>query len=705
MHDALTMSPGRNDPCPCGSGKKYKRCCLPDAAPQTPAGAGVLRYTAGGGRTRTSPRRADATRIFQQALAYHQAGQLPQARTLYQKVLKVHPRHADAIRLLGAVAYQRGELADAERLIRKALEIKPDFPEAYSGLGVVLQEQGRIPEAVECLQRAVALKPDFFEAHSNLGLALKAQGHLEEAIACHQRALAINPNYPDAYNNLGVALRDSERPEEAAAAYQRAIALKPGYAEAYNNLGVALKDLGRLDEAAASYQKAIAIRIDYAEAYTNLGMVQKAQGKPVEAVASYRRALALRPDLLEAYLNLAGALKDLRQFDEAVACYKKAIAIKPDYAEAYSGLGSFLRESGKLDEAVAYHEQAFTLKPDCADAYRMWAHCKKCTVDDLPIAARVEALLAKPDVGEKQRCALHYALGKIYDDLKQYDQAFMHYHRANQIDSVNFPFDRAQHSAMIDGLIQTFTPEFFDRYRSFGSPSDVPMLVMGMMRSGTTLVEQIISSHPQVYGAGELSVCEQVAALLKPDVPHALTQEKLRNMAESYLNFLRVFSPDAPHIIDKLPLNFLNLGYFHLLFPQGRMIHCMRNPVDTCLSIYFHKFGGYHPYAYDLENLAFYYREYLRLMQHWRSVLPPGIFMEVQYEELVADQEAVSRKLIAFCGLEWDERCLEFYKNERPVSTASSWQVRQPIYTSSTARWKRYEPYLGPLAQLLEGAP
>ena len=702
------MSPGRNDPCPCGSGLKYKRCCLPSAGrqerhrsdaprseshhPQPPAGARLSKQD-------------EATRIFQQAVACHQAGRLPQAQTLYRRALKLHPRHADATRLLGALEYQRGRLTQAERLIREALAIQPEFPEAYSGLGVVLQAQGNIPEAIECLQRAVALKPEFFEAHSNLGLALQAQGKGEQAIACHQRAIALNSNYPDAYNNLGVALRDSQRPEEAVTAYRRAIALKPDYAEAHNNLGVALKDLNRLDEAAAYYQKAITLRVDYAEAYTNLGMVQKAQGKPVEAVASYRRALALRPELVEAYTNLAGALKDLRQFEEAIACYKKAIALKPDCAEAYTGLGSFLRESGKLEEAVAYHERAFTLKPDCADAYRMWAHCKKCTADDLPIAARVEALLAKSDASEKQQCALHYALGKIYDDLKQYDQAFLHYHRANQIDSVNFPFDRAQHSAMIDGLIQTFTPEFFERYRSFGSSSDVPMLVMGMMRSGTTLVEQIISSHPRVYGAGELSVCEQAAALLKPDVPQALTQEKLRSLAEGYVNFLRVFSPDAPHIIDKLPSNFLNLGFFHLLFPQGRMIHCRRHPVDTCLSIYFHKFGGYHPYAYDLENLAFYYQEYLRLMQHWRRVLPPTVFMEVQYEELVADQEAVSRRLIAFCGLEWDDRCLEFYKNERPVSTASSWQVRQPIYKSSTARWKRYEPHLGPLAQLLAGAP
>lgn len=668
------------------------------------------------------------------ATQQHQAGNIRQAEELYRGVLAVDANNSDALHYLGVICYQRRNYQTAVDYIQKAIGINSRVPSYYSNLGLIFQSMGLPKKAEDYQRQAISLNPAYPEAYNNLGTALYAQGRLEDAAAAYKQALSARPQYPEALYNLGIILRDQGKHEEALGLYDRAIALRPDYAEAYNNKGFALQELDRHEEALECYKKAIEIKPDYAESLNNLGVAYLAQGKADEAIERYKKAIGIKPDYAEAYNNLGYALEDRRKHDEAVEAYKKAVSLKPDYAEAYNNMGLALKEAGRLDEAVANHKKAAELKPDFAKAhnnigniyqqqgkfelatesylkaieiqhdlaaaYRNLVSCRKFAPGDDELLSTIEGFLEKGGLKEEDESDLYFALGKINDDLGHYGKAFGHYKKANDYEKTRYEFDRDKHSEYIDKIISAYTKEYFAERRLWGSGSGLPVLIVGMMRSGTTLVEQIIASHPKAFGAGELNFWDEQERRL--DEQKSVLDDKFADsMAAEGIAHLRSFSPDAVRITDKMPHNFMRIGLFHLAFPHARIIHCMRNPVDSCLSIYFHKFGGYHPFAYDLENIAFFCSGYMRLMKHWRSVLPREIFLEVQYEELVEDQEGVSRMLLDFCGLEWNDQCLRFYEHDRAVRTASNWQVRQPVYKSSKERWRNYEPFLGPLASLM----
>lgn len=392
--------------------------------------------------------------------------------------------------------------------------------------------------------------------------------------------------------------------------------------------------------------------------------------------------------------------------EEVLEAHIRAAELKPGLAAVYNNMGGIYQEQGKFEKTAEAHNKAIATDENFAPVYLA---CRKFKEEDAGFIDNLQRLLERDGIKEEETASLRFALGKINDDLGRYEKAFFNYKEANRIENKKYEFDREKHAGHISRIMETFTPEFFAERRNIGAGHDLPIMVLGMIRSGTTLVEQIISSHPRVHGAGELNFWNDIEKKHNPDgvagPPEAgygmISGETALQIAQKYVDCLRSFSKTAWHITDKTPGNFLCIGLIHLVFPKARIIHLKRNPVDTCLSIYFHKFAGYHPYGYDLDNLVFYYRQYQRLMEHWRGVLPTDVFHEVQYEDLVKEHEKTSRELIGFCELPWDERCLRFHQTERPVKTCSNWQVRQPIYKSYTARWKRYEPYLGPLSALL----
>jgi len=668
-------------------------------------------------------------------MKHHQSGNLEKAEFIYKKVLDAEPGNAEALHLLGLIYFQARNHERALGLIQRAIAINASVPSFYSNLGLIFQELCHPDIAIRNFQKAIALNPNYAEAHNNLGTALYSIRRYDDALASYQRATAIRSDYAEAHYNIGIVLKALGRPDDAIASYRKALQIRPNYPEAENNMGFIYQEQEKNDDAFEHYQKALSLRPDYVEAHNNIGAVYLAQGKPEEAIESYRRALALNPRYAEAYNNLGYALADQRKFDEAVENYHKALALKPDYADAHNNLGLSLKELGKLDEAIACFDRAIQLQPDFskaftnkgivfqqmgrfddamdayvksitlkqnyAPAYRNLVQCRKMTEADLPMLTLLEGHLLNAKMSKEDESDVHFALGKIYDDLGQPEKAFAHYKLANDYEHTCYTFDSAQHGAMIQATIDTFTPEFFEQRRDWGCGSDLPILILGMMRSGTTLVEQILSSHPFVFGAGELDFWSEQGKKYPAESMQELTKEGVSSLSDDYIAYLRKFSSDAKHITDKMPNNYLKIGLIHLAFPKARIIHCRRHPVDICLSIYFHKFGGYHPYAYDLDELVSYYQHYDRLMGHWKSILPPDVFFEVQYEELISDQEGVSRKIIEFCGLDWDEQCLHFYDNARPVKTASCWQVRQPLYTSSAERWRNYEQFIGPLSRLL----
>jgi len=565
--------------------------------------------------------------------------------------------------------FKDGRLREAEAACRAAVENDPDNPAAWHLLGRLAMREGAAGKAAGFFSRALArygadTRPErLAETSKSLGDALRATGQLDAAEAGYRRALAFMPRYPEALNNLGALLRQMGRPEEALACFDSALAQAPELTAALLNLARLHHAQGRLEAAADGYRRALATEPGLVEAEAGLGRVLRALGRGAEAEPHLRRALALKPGLATAQADLGQVLDELGRHEEAAAAFEAAIRARPDFTRAYLGL----------------------------------VRCKRFSADDGELLERVEGFVRGAQLAEDDAINLHYALGKIRDDLGEYDRAWRHYAEANRLQHLSMSYDGAEHARLIDRLIQSFTPEFIARGRAAGSDSEVPVFIVGMARSGTTLVEQILSSHPEVEAGGELRVMHQEIMELDR---RRYAPEAMRAAAERYLAQLRADAPGARRVTDKWPYNHLHLGVIHLLFPRARILHCVRDPVDTCLSIHFQRFTESHPYACDLEDLAFFYRQYRRLMDHWRRVLPPETLLEVRYEELVADPERVSREMVQFCGLDWDAACLQFHSKAGAVRTPSSWQVRQPIYTRSVQRWRNYEPYIGPLLGL-----
>jgi tetratricopeptide (TPR) repeat protein len=619
---------------------------------------------------------------MQQAVAHHQAGRLAEAEAIYRAVLQVEPWHAHALHLLGVIAHQAG----------------------------------RHQEALDLIGRALAAGGPHPVFHSNLSAVYLALRCFDEAAAQAGEAVRLNPTLADAHHNLGVARRELGRLADAEAAFRAALLRNPGHADARSNLGATLHRQGRLPEALEVLREAVRLAPSHAQSRNDLGGVLLARGDTEEAVGRLREALRLDPALYDAHNNLGVAMRDLGHIDEALGHFREALRLRPDSPAAHNNIGFTLEAQGYPREALAEFQEALRREPN--DTMALLALSALSLADHYDFTedelGRIEALAARPDLPDDERARAHFALARARDRAGAYGEAFTHYSRANAMRKqvaalAGFAYDSDAHRLLVDQLAAAFTPEWFGHARSFGSDSDLPVFVVGMMRSGTTLAEQILASHPRVFGAGELSDIGRLVGALPettlggrpyPECLANLYPVPARGLAERHLRRLRERGGAAERVIDKQPFNFLHLGLIATLFPRARLIHCRRDPIDTCLSCFVQYFGKPHPFALDLAHLGHYYREYERLMDHWRRVLPVPMF-ELHYEELTADQDGVSRRLVEFCGLEWDQRCLRFHETQRPVRTASTLQVRRPMYRSSVGRWRRYEAHLGPLLEAL----
>ncbi|HTZ72242.1 MAG TPA: tetratricopeptide repeat protein [Acetobacteraceae bacterium] len=656
-------------------------------------------------RTRRARR---AVAAFPDALRHFRAGRLADAEALCLRILAVDPSHADSLHLLGIIAGRGADHQAAASWIRRAIECAPGRASYHNSLGNVLRQLGQDAAAIIAYREAVRLWPDFAEAHGNLGLVLREQGQVMEAIASLRCAVALKPDFTAAHTALGNALHDEGAFEEAVACHRRAIAHQPGLAAGYYNLANALIALGRVAQAVACYRRALELQPDYPEALTNLGNALHQSGNLAEAVACHQQAVALRPDYVYGLNNLGNALREQGLLDDAVACHRRAIALRPGYPEAHVNLGNELQEQGRLDEAVDAYELAVALAPRRAEFWHMLANTGRVAADSAH-ARRIAVLAAELDsLSVAEQMHLHFALG-IVGQGKDAASSFRHLLEANRLKRTTFAYDEAATLAMFSRIRQTFTADFLASRRGTGMASPVPVFVVGMPRSGTTLVEQILASHKQVHGAGELPDLPRLLAVLErpdaglclPEAAHVLPPEAMRAVGAAYLDGVRMRAPKAARIVDKLPGNFLRLGLIHLALPQAKIIHIARDPVDTCLSCFAKLFSGHLPYAYDLAELGRFYRAYEGLMAHWREILPPGTMLELRYEHLVSDIETETRRLLTHCDLPWDDACLAFHENRRAVQTFSATQVRRPLYASSIGRWGAYGHLAGPLLEAL----
>ncbi len=493
---------------------------------------------------------------------------------------------------------------------------------------------------------------------------------------------------------------------QAVSCYQKLLATGPARAETLNSLGAALCKLGRYQDAEASFRKAIGRKPNHPDAHGNLGAVYLWKGKFKEAEHSLRRALKLGPQNLDHRSNLALTLAYMGRLCDATAQYDCVLKSAPRHPAALHGLGLIAGLEGRFDQAAALFQRALAVAPGMSQAWAALVGVRRMSASDADWRERAEQIAAS-GLAPMEEASLRFAIGKYCDDVGEFERAFKSYRRANELmKTVADDYLPDNRTRLVDDLIRTHTREAIAAATAGADEWTKPVFVVGMMRSGTTLAEQILASHPAVASSGELPFWNDTVRAHESLVRQRSPDEALRaRLAQGYRDVLTRQGEDATRIVDKAPVNSDYLGLIHSVFPRARIIYMSRDPVDTCLSCYFQQFSPTQNFTMDLHDLAHYYREHRRLMAHWRSVLPPEAILEVPYAGLIADQEGWSRRMLEFLGLPWDARCLEFHRTERAVVTASFWQVRQKIYGDSLQRWRNYRRFLGPLRKLRELDP
>jgi len=571
--------------------------------------------------------------------------------------------------------------------------------EAEFQSAVRLQNSGRLEEAQIAYHNVLAAAPDHADAHHNLGLIHLNRGQAAAALPYLYYSLELKPQLSVAHNTLGNALRKLGRQAEAEAAFRNSVELDPRHALAWFNLADLLSSAGRSGEAEKAYRSAISARPDYAEAHLNLGNVLRGQKRYEEALACLQKLVTIAPRYAFAHNNLGNILRDLDRLEEAEEAYAHAVEADPHYAMAWLNLGTVRNHLGKMSQAADALKQALVIAPRYGEAFMQLCSTVKLTPDDR-LVADMHRHYADQATPQRDRMYMAFGLGSAYDRAGRHDEAFAHFAEGNRLKRATLAFDIASERRLVSNIREQFSAAFFATARPAPITDATPVFIIGMMRSGTTLMEQILASHPEVTGADELPWMPDIAFGFSKDglrYPHyvpSLSVAELTHMGEDYLHRLRKRFGTGPRFItDKLPGNFLTIGLIHLALPKAKIIHMQRDPYDTCLSIYTTLFASLHHYAYDMAELGEFFLLYRSLMAHWDEVLPGRIYHQ-RYEELVAEPEANIRKILDFCGLSFDRACLDFHATDRSVRTASSTQVREKLHTRSLGRWRNYERHL-----------
>jgi tetratricopeptide (TPR) repeat protein len=702
-----------------------------------PHAGGLERTTTTFGVDGASEVSDEISRLIEFARAELHAGRPEKAGEAMREVVAAHGENPDAWFLLGLTQIQAEKWNEALETLEQAAAIRSANPEILFHLGQAYRKCGRHDDALRALRRAYELNPLAAETAAELGATEFVTGAPKEGIAHLRRAARLALRDRWRLLRLSVTLasaplrgfihwlatprlplqaviamrraRDCARANEvsrAAKHYARAIALAPLDPAPYSGLA-------RLRNCHGEHRLALDACNKAAEVGADDERVRVERVYALYGLAQYEQAVAAAEELGEthsvaAIRAQAFALSRTGRIQEALEKFQSVIQDNPSDADASYGIARCHEALGRFADAKPWLLRA--IDNDRANAVAWLSLTKNGQIAlDSPEFQRLAAILDDPHNPPAVRSGLRFAAAYVYERARRYDDAFAHFLCGNRLRDVSF--SAKHHDGDIDALMVAFDGAFFERVSGWGNPSDIPVFILGLPRSGTTLVEQIVASHPRVFGAGELDafshIADRMSTTLEPREPYPacmarLDQETVGRLAGEHLAMLRRLAPEASRITDKMPGNYLRIGLITALFPKARIVHCRRDPMDTCLSIFCQSFLGGHPYAYDLTNLGRYYRAYQRLMDHWRRVLPTAM-LEIDYEETVADPEAISRRLLEFCGLEWDERCLRFYESERAVHTASYAQVRRPVYSTSVHKWKTYGAYLAPLKAALAG--
>ncbi len=610
------------------------------------------------------------------------------------KLTTIFPKSFQVWNLLGIFSAQMNNLSVSEKAFRKAVRFNSKYADAHSNLGNILRARGKVEEAIKCYKFSLKLNPNFAEAHNNLGNMLKDKNNVADAIKCYREAIRIKPHYAEAYNNLGHSLKEQRNLDEAFSCLEKAIKLKPHYAEAHNNLGNVLKEKGYFDEAAISFNEALRMDPKYEKAYINLGNLLREKGERFEAISLLKQVIKLNKNLWEAHYILGSCLQELNRINEAMNSYNMAIQIDPKNALAFHGMGTCHQQKGNFSEAMESYKTAIGLKPDFAKCHRTISNLKKYTLGD-PHAKQMEDLYQNNDIEDSERSQICFALAKVFEDLGELEKAFRFLKEGNTIQREVLNYNYQQDKEIFSRIKKAFG--IFRKHRiecKDGTSNPRPIFILGMPRSGTTLVERIISSHSKVKGAGELALLSYHGKSLA--IGESKSDGKsLVQLRTAYLKHLQSLANQSAYITDKMPHNFQYIGLIFCTLPEAKVIHVTRDPKATCWSNYKVSFSGEDlRYSYDLTDIVKYYKLYQDLMKFWNHHFPRRIY-NLDYDKLTVDQNIETKNLLNYIGLEWEDSCLNPENNTQNILTASITQARKKVYKGSSKHWLKFEPFIG----------
>ncbi len=643
-----------------------------------------------------------------EAIELINAGERGKAESICRDAIERNPEDVNMIALLGATLLKSGQMADAEMFLWQTIQLAPSFAKPHEDLGYLLVEQGRPEEALPILRTATRLDPSLERAHLYTGKALALLGKGKEADVAFEKSFELNP----VSKTLAIAAEHqlAGRLEEAKALYGDVLRADAENVDALRMMGTIAFTESRPADAERYLRQSVALAPDFVGAIIDLAQVLKDEGRFEEAISNFRRAIELEPGNVKAQFLLGSALAPSALTYEAIEAYQRALELRPSHVGAHLGLGHVLKTVGRQKEAVDSYRECIRLRPDNGATYWSLANLKTYNLSSADIEEMVSQL-EDGDVNKESEVNFLFALAKATEDRKDFDLAWQYYEKGNAERRMTEYYDPVRAEVMNDKVIETFDAELLAKLGGQGHADPAPIFVLGLPRSGSTLIEQILASHSQVEGTSELPYVGHAMNSLNlnradginyPEAVRELGANNLKLLGQKYLRDAQMHRTEgAPRFIDKMPNNFPSVGFINLILPNAKIIDARRHPLDSCLSCYRQLFARGQPFTYDLTDIGEYFLEYQRLMDHWHEVLP-GQVLTMQYEDVVQDFETQVRRLLDFCDLPWEESCVRFYETDRPVRTASSEQVRQPVHSKSINFWRNFEDKLDELITVLE---
>ncbi len=608
--------------------------------------------------------------------------------------------------LFGTILVRQNEYQKAEKELRDVISRWPNIPKAHRELANALIAQGRGDEAIASYKRVIELTPENPVAYRDLSMALNTLGRLDEAKQALEESFRLDPDRKE----LVKALEHHHAGElgKAENIYRDILRKDPTNVNATRLLGTIAGETGKHKLAARMLRNTVKLEPEFYGAWIDLVRALMELDELEECYDAIQRAIELRPELAQPRMLLGNLMNKSGRFAEAAEAFKLALEKQPDHGGSLAGLGHSLKTIGRQDEAIETYRNCIRAYPAFGEAYWALANLKTFRFSDDEIAI-MEEKVENEALLDETRVNFNYSLGKAYEDRGDFDRAFYRYDQGARLRRPHESYDPVQTETVHDQIVATFTPELLRENAGNGYPDDAPIFIVGLPRSGSTLIEQILASHSQVDGTHELPDLPKVIREInqqRPEgdvYPDALRHygEALADLGKQYIESTQRYRAGKPYFTDKMPNNFASIGLIALILPDAKIVNARRHPLDSCMGSYKQLFYKGQSFTYDLVELGEYYLEYQRLMDHWHALLP-GKVLDVHYEQMVADQENQTRRLLEHCGLSWEDRCLRFYETDRAVITASSEQVRQPIYAKSVHSWRRFEGHLGPLIEVLE---